>query len=445
MRPAPPGEKTKSSNPKLEKDNKRKRVSKTEDPQDKKTPARRLRKRYAQTGIGSAQDFLNDEDNDEEGSALVNRARKPVEVAEPSEKDTSSHGEDAPKGQTGKAPPSSEVEIVPLTSTTIPKGVNAETPNDNENALSEELGAATTGHSLLLPTYSEGSIEESNAMPKPDPNKVIKDDLFQGCFAEIEDANDFNDASSLFKKAQCLLIRNRDEPMRGRAQKVSGKKKALRLLCSQREEELKDLRTALAKPQKSESELDEQVTAILSKFGLLGPTSEANTLISQLQQKLDMIGQLRGEVDRVRADCQQWKKNMDQLAAEKEDVKAQLDSAESAPREVEGLEAELVKARTKAAQAKAEAAQAKVEAEKNKRETLEEIHARGFDLAEEIAEAQAREIDARFLVSSDDEDVVSGSRDGESDEDAPEREEAPEDKAPEDEDGTPGDVAPKID
>ncbi|XP_019231641.1 PREDICTED: uncharacterized protein LOC109212444 [Nicotiana attenuata] len=207
-----------------------------------------------------------------------------------------------------------------------------------------------------------------------------------------------------------------------------------------------------------------------------------------------MIGQLRVEVDRVRADCQQWKKNMDQLATEKEDVKAQLALAKAQlrgakakglaqARKVEGLEAELAKARTEAAQAKAEAAQAKVEAEKTKvaadksitiymreaaavqaelteasdrtrrsnelaecrarRETLEEIHARGFDLAEEIAEAQARETDARFLVSSNDEDMVSGSGDGESEEDSPEWEEAPEDKAPEDD--APGDMASKID
>ncbi|XP_019228756.1 PREDICTED: uncharacterized protein LOC109209867 [Nicotiana attenuata] len=417
-RPDPPGEETKPSNPKSEKDKKRKRVSKPEDPQ----------------------------------------------VAEPSELDTSSRAEDAPKGEIGKAPTSPEVEIDPLPSTTIPEGVYAETPNDNENAPSEELEATTTGHSLSLPTYFEGAIEEANAMPKPDPNKIIEGDPFQGCYARIEDANDFNDASSLFEEAQRLLIRAiakfRTELSQCEAElkKVSGEEKALRFLCGQREEELKDLRTTLAKAQKSESELDEQVTAILTKFGLLGPTLEAKTSISQLQQKLDMIGQLRGEVDRVRADCQQWKKNIDQLAAEKEDVKAQLASAEAQlrgaeaksldqAREVEGLEAEIAKARIEAAQAKAEAAQAKAEAEKTKvaadksiaiyireattvqaelreasdrarrrnglakcrarRETLEEIRAQGFDLADEIAEAQARESDARFLVSSDDEDVGS--------------------------------------
>ncbi|XP_070020507.1 KNR4/SMI1 homolog [Nicotiana sylvestris] len=278
--------------------------------------------------------------------------------------------------------------------------------------------------------------------------------------------------------------------------KVSGEEKALRLLYIQKEEELKDLRTALAKAQKSEFELDEQVTLILIEYGLLGPASEASTSISQLQQKLDMVGQLWGEVDQVRADCHQWKKNIDQLAADKEVVASQLASAKAQlrgveakglaqARKIEGLEAELAKARAKAAQAKAEVVKAKAEAEKTKdaadksiaiysrkatvvqselreasnqgrwsnelakcqarRETFKEIHARGFNLAGEIAEEKARENDARFLVSSDDEDVVSGSGDEECEENVPEGEETPEDRAVEDEDDTLRGVTPKID
>ncbi|XP_019248769.1 PREDICTED: uncharacterized protein LOC109228040 [Nicotiana attenuata] len=477
----------------------------TRRPSSKKSPARRLRKRFAQTGADSAHDSPDDEENDDEESALVTQNRKPIEVAKPFEPETSSCGEDAPKEETGKAPASSEVEIFPPTSTTIPEGVNAETPNDNENAPSEELGAAITGHSLSLPTYSEGAIEEANAMRVPDPNKVIEDDPFHGCYTGNEDANDFDDASSIFEEAQCLLsraiVKFRAElsQCEDELKKVSGEEKALRLICSQKEEELKDLRTALAKAQRSESELDKQVTAILIECGLLGLTSEANTSISQLQQKLDMIGQLRGEVDQVRADCHQWKKNMDQLAADKEALTAQLASAEAQLRgikakglaqegKIEGLEAELAKARTEAAQAKDEVVQAKAEAKKTKvaadksitiylretaavqvelkeasdrgrrsnelakcqarRETLEELHARGFNLAGEIAEAKVRENDARFLVSSDDEDVVSSSGDEEGEEDVPEGEETPEDRAAGDvvsEDDSPGGVTPKID
>lgn len=40
----------------------------------------------------------------------------------------------------------------------------------------------------------------------------------------------------------------------------------------------------------------------------------------------------------------------------------------------------------------------------SRRETLEEIHTRGFDLSEEIARAKVFEAEARQLVSFDDED-----------------------------------------
>ncbi|XP_019246509.1 PREDICTED: uncharacterized protein LOC109226169 [Nicotiana attenuata] len=457
MRPAPPGEKTKPSIPKLEKDNKRKRVSKPEDPQEKKTPTRRLQKRFAQAGADSAPCSPGDEENDDEESALG-----------------------TPKKDAGKAPVSPEVEIVPLSSTTIPEGANAETPEANENAPSEELGAAKTGHSLSFPTYSEGAIEEANALRMPDPSEVLEEDPFQGCYAGIEDANDLNDASTIFEEAQHLLsraiVKFRAEVSQCEAElkKVSGEEKALRLLCSQKEEELKDLRTALTKAQKSKSGLDEQ-------------------------QNLEMIGKLRSEVDQVKAGCHQWKKSMDQLDVDKEAVTAQLASAEtqlrsikakglSQAKKIEELEAELARPQVETVQAKAEVVQVKAEAEKTKaaadksiamylrdvmavqaelreasdwgkrsndlakcqarRETLKEIHAQGFNLAEEIAEAKARETDARFLVSSDDEDVASGSGDGESEEDVPEGEEAPEDRATEgavSEDDASRGVTPKID
>ncbi|XP_070028743.1 uncharacterized protein [Nicotiana sylvestris] len=228
------------------------------------------------------------------------------------------------------------------------------------------------------------------ALYKLDPSKVIKDDLFQGCYAGIEDADDLNDASTTFEEAQHLLsrvvVKFRAELSQCEAElkNVSGEEKALRLLCSQKEEELKDLRTTLAKAQKSESKLDEQVTLILTEYSLLGPTSETNTSISQLQQKLDMIGQLRGEVYQVRADCHQWKKNMDQLTADKETIAAQLASAEAQlrgfeakglaqARKIEGLEAELAKPWAEAAQAMAEVVYAKAKAEKTKATTDKSI------------------------------------------------------------------------
>ncbi|XP_070008351.1 uncharacterized protein [Nicotiana sylvestris] len=338
----------------------------------------------------------------------------------------------------------------------------------------------TTSHALSLPTYFEEAIKEANALRMPDPSKVLEEDPFQSCFAGVEDTIDLNDASTIFEEAQHLLCRDiikfRAELSQCEAEhrKVSGKEKALRLFCSRKEEELKDLRAELAKARKNESELDEQIIVILTEYGFLGLTSEANTLISQLRQKLEMIGQLRGEVDQVKADCHRWKESMDQLAADKEAGQAQA-------KKIEELEAELARARAEVVQAKAEAEKTKAAANKSiaiylkdavtiqaelreasvrekrsndlsmcqaRRETLEEIHARGFDLAEEIAEAKARETDARFHVSFDDKEVTSGSGDEKGEEDVPEGEEAPEDRADECavlEDGTPGDMTSKID
>ncbi|XP_070014938.1 uncharacterized protein [Nicotiana sylvestris] len=317
-------ERTKPSNSKSEKDNKRKRFSKPEDPQDKKTPARRLRKRFAQTDADLARDSPDDEENDDE----------------------------TPKEEAGRAPVSAEVEIVPLSSTTILYGVNAETPNGNDNSSSEELGVATTGHSLSLPTFSEGAIEEANTLRMPDPNKVIEDDLFQGCYARIEDVDDMNDATTLFEEAKHLLSRAfakfRAELRHCEAElkKVSGEEKAMRLLCSQKEKELKDLRTALVKAQKA---------AAKSRYDW------------------EALGRGRSNS----GCCHQWKKNMDQLVADKKVVTAQLASAEAQlqgveakvlaqARKIEGLEAELAKAWAETAQAKAEAVQAKAEVKKTK-------------------------------------------------------------------------------
>nr|XP_009783005.1 PREDICTED: uncharacterized protein LOC104231670 [Nicotiana sylvestris] len=196
---------------------------------------------------------------------------------------------------------------------------------------------------------------------------------------------------------------------------------------------------------------------ILIEYDLLGPNSEANTSISQLQQKLEMIGQLPGEVDQVKADCHRWKESMDQLATDKEVITAQLASAETQLRgiKVKGLaQAKKIEEDFVSVQDELREASDREEGSNDlakcqaQRETLEEIHARGFDLAEDIAEAKAQETDARFLVSSDDEDVVSGSGDGEGEEDVPEGEEALEDRAAEGavlEDDAPGGVTLKID
>ncbi|XP_070047275.1 uncharacterized protein [Nicotiana tomentosiformis] len=182
---------------------------------------------------------------------------------------------------------------------------------------------------------------------------------------------------------------------------------------------------------------------------------EANISISQ--HKLETIGQLRKEVDIIKAETMGWKDGMDYLAAEKETVRAQLLSTASqlqgmkekssvqARRIVElkdWLASKLSKAKSNAEKAKsyadalvavnradAEAAhvQAREAAEiantrahwvaelakcRSQRETLEEIHARGFDLTEEIKRAKDLEADVEDLASDDDDDDDYDSDDG---------------------------------
>ncbi|XP_070035661.1 intracellular protein transport protein uso1-like [Nicotiana tomentosiformis] len=226
------------------------------------------------------------------------------------------------------------------------------------------------------------------------------------------------------------------------------------------EEEIKDLRAELAKAYQDQTDLTEQVMIILKTHGLASGTVD-NISISQMQQKLEVVGKLHEEVDMIRAETLGWKYGMDHLAVDKETARAQLSSAETQLQDmkekssvqaskIEELEArlasELAKAKSDAKKAKAnadafvavyranaEAAQeqareaaetAKARAHwvaelakcRSRRETLEEIHSRGFDLTEEIKRAKELKADAEALASNDDDDddrSKSGSESGE--------------------------------
>ncbi|XP_070054923.1 uncharacterized protein [Nicotiana tomentosiformis] len=182
-------------------------------------------------------------------------------------------------------------------------------------------------------------------------------------------------------------------------------------------------------------------------------------------------------MDAVKVEAEAWNKNMDRLASEKEAALAQLASAEtqlrslkekalvqakkieefqsrlgSATSDRERLAIELAADKSEVETAKtnidamvavyrsdAEAAQvrAKKVAEsaqaranwiaehakcQSRRETLEEIHARGFDLTAEIENAKELEAEARVLAFPDDDDSgsmsASESREGLESEDA---------------------------
>ncbi|XP_070010559.1 uncharacterized protein [Nicotiana sylvestris] len=124
----------------------------------------------------------------------------------------------------------------------------------------------------------------------------------------------------------------------------------------------------------------------------------ANTSISQVQQKSERIEQFREEDNMMKVETLGWKQNMDHLASEKEVAGAQLSSSES---QLQGMKE------------KSSAQIAELAKYQSRRETLEEIHARGFNLTNEIRKAKELEDDAKALSSFDDDDDDAGSNSGE--------------------------------
>ncbi|XP_070040512.1 uncharacterized protein [Nicotiana tomentosiformis] len=267
-------------------------------------------------------------------------------------------------------------------------------------------------------------------------------DPFRDCFTGVDDASNISDASILLEETQRLISRFRADlsQCETELQKVSEERNALKLLCGQKNETIKDLQADSAKAREEEVGLDKQVSILLIEY-ILDPTVEVNTSLSQLQQKVEKIGLLLGEVNQVKAECDRWRETMDRLAAEKEATLAKLLSAEVQLRgvkqkssvqakRIEELETELAKAKAEIERTKVmadksiamyrddvEAAQMQLrEASdreqwiidsakcQSRRETFEEIHTRGFDLFEEIARDKVLEAEARHLASFDDED-----------------------------------------
>ncbi|XP_070055221.1 uncharacterized protein [Nicotiana tomentosiformis] len=184
--------------------------------------------------------------------------------------------------------------------------------------------------------------------------------------------------------------------------------------------------------------------------------AELNRTRSRGSSSSTRIEQLREEVNMMKAETLGWKEGMDRFAAEKETALSKLSSAESQLRgmkekisiqakkkkELEArLASELAKAKSEAEKPKVEAEaivviyQADAEASQvqaieatetaqtraywivelakcqSLRETLEEIHTRGFDLTNEIVKAREHEAEDGALAISDDDDDY-GSKSG---------------------------------
>ncbi|XP_070057357.1 uncharacterized protein [Nicotiana tomentosiformis] len=187
------------------------------------------------------------------------------------------------------------------------------------------------------------------------------------------------------------------------------------------------------------------------------------------KEHVDLVEQLREEVDAVKPEAEEWKRNMDRLASEKDIAQAQLASTEVQLRAVkekalvqakkieefqsqlssfvsnqENLAKDLEMAKSEAkvvkvdademvAVYKADVEEAQVRAKdiiehakrQSRRETLEEIHAWGFDLSTEIESAKELEVEAKKLAypkddkESEDSGESKGGGDPEGDDAAP--------------------------
>ncbi|XP_070040849.1 uncharacterized protein [Nicotiana tomentosiformis] len=192
----------------------------------------------------------------------------------------------------------------------------------------------------------------------------------------------------------------------------------------------------------------ENVTGTSSFYDKRGPLSDdesdsvANKPNSHVHNKFDVIEQLRGEMDVVKAKIEEWKKNMDRLASEKETARTQFASAEiqlRAAKEMnlaqakmieelqsqlssvvsgqENLAKELKAAKSEVITARNETdknvAQLKVDVEaiqeqaknmvkharwESRRETFEGVHAQNLDILTEIENAKTCETNARRLA-----------------------------------------------
>lgn len=99
-------------------------------------------------------------------------------------------------------------------------------------------------------------------------------------------------------------------------QELAEKKDTYRLLSDK-------LHAELETAQKENAGLLEQVIRIFDHSDIF-----ANDPKLQSQKRLYQVGQFRVEVDAMKAEAEEWKKNMDRLASEKEIARAQLASAE---------------------------------------------------------------------------------------------------------------------
>ncbi|XP_070045692.1 uncharacterized protein [Nicotiana tomentosiformis] len=373
MRPPSGEEETSTPVQKPAKDKKRKMTSSSEDTKPKKNLVRKPKKDIVALPADVIQRLREEEEDDEEddGSELVARVKKTFEAPKAAEsvvvKENLPRAERVLEKGSGKVPDSSKIEDTSRRDEQkagMSEGADSEALRSEENSPSGSLGEIDIGDSPIFPAFTEEAIRMAQATRTPEVDGAHGGEYpFRGYFIGVEDATDLSEASSIFDEAQQALDRalalhheafskSRAELSRCEADLLGlmEERNGLKLLSGKKEEEIKDLRAELAKAHQDQTDLFEQVMKILKAHGL-DSGMVANISISQMQQKVERIDQFREEVNMMKA-------------------------------ETLG-------------------------------ETLEEIHARGFDLTDEIIKAREHETDGGASTSSDDDGSKSGSENGE--------------------------------
>ncbi|XP_070040228.1 uncharacterized protein [Nicotiana tomentosiformis] len=297
---------------KQDKEKKKRKSLSPSDLEKKQIEKRLVRKTKDASARELSSDSLNrlrdESEEEEEDSNLVARVRSGSELPQVKE---------AVEEVAVKAYEPGRVETISLRVGEADEGNLASTSQLEGNMPKEALGVIDLSGS---PSFTDSMINEAH---------TLKSNLGMGAQEAVDflhhffdglDSTTSEDASVLHHEA---FLRYWEESKCFKARELAEIRDAYKLLNEKSQVELEAAR-------KEHTELVEQVRRV---FGVSDDESDslANNPNLQVQNKLDVIEQLRGEVDAVKVKTEEWKKNMDRLASEKDTSRAQLASAEVQP------------------------------------------------------------------------------------------------------------------
>ncbi|XP_070008100.1 protein CROWDED NUCLEI 4-like [Nicotiana sylvestris] len=194
-----------------------------------------------------------------------------------------------------------------------------------------------------------------------------------------------------FDKLKSELLR-----CEARLRKALDVEKSLRLLCDKRlQSKLEDLERLWGEVSQAECECNKlraQIDALVA--AKKDALAKASALEVQLRNALKNILVQRSRIASLESDLLKMKAEVVDTRAEVEEIWAKVDKKVAVYlKDVADAQAELRGVSDRESRSN-EYARCK-----SWRETFEEIHARGFDLSEEIEQAKEDEYDAKFLIS----------------------------------------------